>query len=116
MAAWEAKRAEFEAVDCTIYAASVDSLEHAREAAERLGLSYPVAYSVTRDESELIGAWWSEQQGGFIEPSEFLLGDGGVVLGSMYASGPIGRMSAGEALSRIGTRERRRREQEQAAN
>ena len=84
--------------------------------AERLGLSYPVAYGVTREESDLIGAWWSEEEGGYIEPSEFLLGDDGVVLGSMYASGPVGRMSADEALRGIGNRERRRREQEQAAN
>ena len=35
------------------------------------------------------------------------------VLGSMYASGPVGRMGADEAVRLITNRERRRREQEQ---
>ena len=62
----------------------------------------------------MIGAWWEETQG-FIQPAEFLLGRGGVVLGSMYASGPVGRMGADEAARQINSRERRRLEQEQAS-
>ena len=46
--------------------------------------------------------------------SEFLLGRGGVVLGSMYASGQVGRMGVDEALTFMTNRERRRREQEGA--
>ena len=56
------------------------------------GLTFPVAYGVTRE--------------------EFLLGRGGIVLGSMYASGPVGRMGADEAVRLITMREGRRREQE----
>ena len=47
-----------------------------------------------------------------IQPAEFVLGRGSVVLGSMYASGPVGRMGADEVVRLITTRERRRREQE----
>ena len=47
---------------------------------------------------------------------EFLLGRGGVVLGSIYASGPVGRMGADEAIRQITNRERRRQQQEQAAH
>jgi hypothetical protein len=36
------------------------------------GLTFPVAYGTTREESELIGAWW-EGERGFIQPAEFLL-------------------------------------------
>lgn len=61
----------------------------------------------------MIGAWWEETPG-FIQPAEFLLGRGGVVLGSMYASGPVGRMGPDEAVRQIKSRERRRLEQEQA--
>ena len=74
------------------------------------GLTFPVAYGTTREESELFGAWW-EGERGFMQPAEFLLGRGGVVLGSMYASGPVGRMGVDEVVRLITTRERRRREQ-----
>jgi peroxiredoxin len=99
-----------EALGAAIYAASVDSLEQAREVVSR-GLTFPVAYGVTREESDLFGAWWDGERG-FIQPSEFLLGRGGVVLGSMYASGPVGRMGADEVMRLITARECRRREQE----
>ena len=103
-----------EALGATIYAASVDSLEHAQEVVHR-GVTFPVAYGVTQEESELFGAWW-EKDRGYIQPAEFLFGRGGVVLGSMYASGPVGRMGADEVVRLITTRERRRREQEGSAH
>ncbi len=109
LATYEDKKAELEALGATIYAASVDSLEQAREVVSR-GLTFPVAYGITREASEMFGAWW-ESERDFIQPAEFLLGRGGVVLGSMYASGPVGRMGADEAVRLITTRERRRREQ-----
>ena len=111
MAEWEATKAELEALEATIFAASVDGLEHAKEMADK-GLTFPVAYGVTKGDSETFGGWWSEDRGGYIQPAEFLLGRGGVVLGSMYASGPVGRMGADEAVRLITNRERRRREQE----
>jgi peroxiredoxin len=113
LATYEDKKAELEALGATIYATSVDAFEQAQEVVSR-GLTFPVAYGTTREESELVGAWW-EGERGFIQPAEFLLGRGGVVLGSMYASGPVGRMGADEAARLIMTRERRRREQEAGA-
>ena len=110
LAEYEEKKAELEALGATIYATSVDSLEQTQEVVDR-GLTFPVAYGTTREESELFGAWWDDNRG-FIQPSEFLLGRGGVVLGSMYASGPVGRMGADEAVRLITMRESRRREQE----
>ena len=89
-------------------------MEQAQEVVNR-GLTFPVAYGVTKEESELFGAWW-EKDRGYIQPAEFLLGRGGVVLRSMYASGPLGRMGADEAVRLITTRERRRREQEGGAH
>ena len=112
MAAWEAKKPELDALDATIYAVSTDSLEHAQEVVGR-GLSFDVAYGATKEDGELVGAWWGEEHDGFIQPAEFLLGRGGVVLASMYASGPVGRMGAHEAVRLITNRERRRIEREQ---
>jgi len=101
-------------VEASIYAVSVDSLEQAKEVAGK-GLSFTVAYGATKADGEAIGAWWSEDRGGYIQPAEFLLGRGGVVLGAMYASGPVGRMGADEAVRMINRREQQRREQEQKA-
>lgn len=115
MAAWEERRTELETLGCTVYAATVDTLEQAEEVIEKAGLTYPIAHGVTREDAELLGAWWSEDRGGYIQPTEFLLGRGGVVLGSIYASGPVGRMGADEAVRQITNRERRRREEEGGA-
>ena len=87
---------------------SADSLEHAQKMQRESGAKFPIAYGVTREEAEKLGAWWSEDRGGFVQPTEFLLSRGGVVFGSLYASGPVGRMSADEALYAIRSRERRR--------
>ena len=58
--------------------------------------------------------WWGDHppDGEHMQPAEFLLGRGGVVLGSMYASGQVGRMGADEAIRLITGRERRRLQQE----
>ncbi len=110
-------KGELDALDATIIAVSVDDLEQAKDVASRdEGLSFPVAYGATKEDADLMGSWWSEDRGGYIQPSEFLLGRGGVVLGSMYASGPVGRMGADEAVRQITNRERRRREQEEAGH
>ncbi len=89
-------------------AVSADSLEHAEKMQRESGAKFPIAYGVTQDEVEALGAWWSDDRGGFVQPTEFLLSRGGVVFGSLYASGPVGRMSADEALYAIRNRERRR--------
>ncbi len=112
LAAWEELKAELESMELTIYAVSVDNLEQATEVASK-GLAFPVAYGATQEDGDAIGSWWAEDHhGGYIQPSEFLLGRGGTVLGAMYASGPVGRMGADEAVRLIQNRERRRLEQE----
>ena len=116
MAAWQAQKAEVEALGCTIYAISVDTKEQAQEMVREFGLTFPVAYGLTREQSDSFGAWWIEDQhGGHNQPTEFLLGRGGTVLGSMYTSGQVGRMAPEEAIRLITARERRRLEQPQAA-
>ncbi len=103
-------KSELEGMDCAIYAVSVDNLEQATEVAGK-GLTFPVAYGANKEHGDAMGSWWSEDRGGYIQPSEFLLGRGGTVLGAMYSSGPLGRMRADEAVRLIQNRERRRLEQ-----
>ncbi len=78
-------------------------------------LTFLMAYDATKENADAIGAWWSEDRDGYIQPAEFLLGRGGVVLGAMYASGPVGRMGADEAVRLITRRESMRKEQEEKA-
>ena len=113
MAEYEAAKSELEELGVTVIGASVDDMEHAKEMADK-GLTFPMAYGVTREESEAFGAWWSDDRGGYIQPAEFLVGRGGVVLGSMYASGPVGRMRVDEVIRQITNRERRRTQEEAA--
>ena len=73
-----------------------------------LGLTYPVAYDLTETDFASIGAWWTtDHHGRYMQPTELLISRGGVIFGSMYASGPIGRMSVEEVLVAIKSREQR---------
>jgi len=113
LAAWEKMKSELEGMECAIYAVSVDNRDQATQVVSK-GLTIPVAYGATKEDSDAMGSWWTEDDhSGYIQPSEFLLGRGGTVLGSMYASGPVGRMRADEAVLSNQNRERRRLEQAQ---
>ncbi len=81
-----------------VVAASVDPLDKAKEVAA--GVSYPVAYGLTRDTAERIGAWWEERRS-IIQPSEFLVGADGRVRTSTYSSGPIGRVDPADVVKLI---------------
>ncbi len=75
---------------------------------DELGLTFPVAYNVNETEFDTIGAWWTtDHHGRYMQPVELLISRGGVVFGSMYASGPVGRMSVDEVLVAIKSREQR---------
>ena len=81
LAAWEGMKSELEELECSIYAISVDNLEQATEVAGK-GLTFPVAYGATKENSDAMGSWWTEDHhGGYIQPTEFLLGRGGTVWG-----------------------------------
>ena len=71
-------------------------------------MSFPVGYGVTKADADILDSWWSEDRGGYIQPTEFLLGRGGTVL--------VGRMGADEATRLIPRRENIRREEEGKAN
>jgi peroxiredoxin len=111
--AYEQQLPELSALEASVIAVSVDPLDKAQEVIAR-GLSFPVAYGATRQDAELLGSWWDDERK-FIQPSEFVIGRGGIVLASMYASGPVGRMSADEVTRLITNREKRRLEQAAAA-
>ncbi len=96
------------ALGADVIAATVGDLDDVKSMRDDLGLEYPLAYGVTEDEFAPLGAWWTtDHHGRYMQPTELLISRGGVVFGSMYASGPIGRMSVQEVIVAIKSREAR---------
>ena len=76
-------------------AATSEAAEKTAEVAA--GVPFPVAHSVSREQGDLIGAWWEEKRD-FIQPSEFILNHKGRVMHSTYSSSPVGRTDPEETL------------------
>ncbi len=109
MADYQSKLAELKAADVSVVALSVDQLDKARELAEQNHLEFPLAYGLkVPEDAQRIGAWWDEKRP-MIQPSEFLLGEGGRILSATYSSGPIGRVKAEDALTLVRFFESRRK-------
>ena len=89
---------ELEAVGAKVVAASVDALDKAKEVANEVG--FPIAYGVTREQADQIGAWWEERRG-IVQPAEFIVGRDGKVIASSYSSGPLGRIDAADVVKLI---------------
>lgn len=98
MDGYEAEAETFRALGVAVYGASVDAEEDATKLADRL--SYPIAYGVTRQDAERIGAFWDEP-GGFVQPTEFILQGRGKVVASTYSSSPVGRIHAQDAIAMV---------------
>lgn len=74
----------------------MDPLEKAQEVAK--ALSFPIAWGVDKALADTLGAFW-EQERGFIQPTEFIVGRNGRILASTYSSSPVGRIDPNDALS-----------------
>jgi peroxiredoxin len=98
LAGFEQHRQELDGIGAKVVVASVDPLDKAKEVAAEV--SFPVAYGVTRDTADAIGAWW-EQRRGIVQPSEFVVGRDGKVIASSYSSGPLGRINAEDVVKLI---------------
>ena len=109
MAAYQRGMKELEQLGVTAIGATVEDRETAARMAEEEGLTFPIAYGVTQESVAPLAPWWTQDDyhGRYLQPMEFLVRDG-VVAGSLYASGPIGRMDVKQATSYMTYRERRR--------
>ena len=103
MAAFNALKAEFDAVNASILAASVDPLDKAAEV--QADLTFPIIHGVTRKQADSIGSWWEDRRS-IIQPSEFILNASGKVVSATYSTGPIGRVMPEDALKMINFVER----------
>ena len=92
---FEQQREALAELGVSIIAGSVDAEEKLSEISTDIG--FPVAWGMTREMGDKVGAWWDEERN-FIQPSDFFMTDTGKVLASSYASSPIGRMEPEDVL------------------
>ena len=97
MAGIEKQIPEFEKLGAKVIAGSADSEENAAATAREV--SFPVAFGLTRHDADRLGAWWGDQRNN-MQPAEFIVGQNGRIVHSLYASGPVGRMAA-EDIARM---------------
>ena len=74
----------------------MDDLAKTSEVAQDLDIQ--VAYGITREQGDAMGAWW-ETRRDHIQPSEFVLSQSGRVMFSTYSNSPVGRMDPEETLT-----------------
>ena len=89
-------------------ALSVDPLDKAKGMVERTGATFPIAYGLkVPEDADKVGAYWEERRG-IIHATNFTLGPDRKILQACFATGPIGRITAADALSSIrGTKRRK---------
>ena len=99
---------EFKAENADIVALSVDPLDKAQEMVSKTGATFPIGYGLkVPADAERVGAYWEERRS-IIHATNFTLGPDRKVLQACFATGPIGRIAAVDALSSIrGTKRRK---------
>ncbi len=75
---------------------------------ERTGATFPIAYGLkVPQDADKVGAYWEERRG-IIHAANFTIDANKRVLQACFATGPIGRIAAVDALSSIrGTKKRK---------
>lgn len=106
MVGFENEKEGLEKLGARVIAVSVDDAEKAGEVAA--DVSFPVAHSATQADGDKIGAWWGEQRGGIIQPTEIIVGADGKVVASSYSAGPLGRMDAADVVKLLNFYESRK--------
>jgi len=116
LASYQAQLKDLEDLGISVVAASIDSKEETAKLADSLGLTFPIGYGVRAEQVTAFDPWWGDDEHGrYIQPMEFLVEQGGAIVGSMYGSGAIGRIAAEAVLFTVKNRDRRAAEGRAAA-
>ena len=74
---------------------------------ERTGVTFPIGYGLkVPEDADRVGAYWEERRG-IIHATNFTIGPDRKVLQACFATGPIGRIAAVDALSSIRSTKKR---------
>jgi peroxiredoxin len=108
VADYQAHIDEFKQEGAEIFALSVDPFDKAKEMVDRTGATFPIGYGLkVPEDADKVGAYW-EARRGIIHATDFTLGPDRKILQACFATGPIGRIAAVDALSSIrGTKRRK---------
>lgn len=82
-------------------AGSVDPIEKTREAIEKTGATFPVAYGMNAEETSRITGAYYDANRRYIHPTDFLIRPDNTVEVACYSSGPIGRFVAQNVLGLV---------------
>lgn len=91
----------FRDLNVEVIAASVDTFDVAREEAEKLKVSFRLAYGLEAPEiSTKTGAFY-ESEKGYLQPTGFIVNPEGKIVNVVFATGPAGRLAAKECVMYI---------------
>lgn len=101
MADYQTHIEEFKKDDAEVIALSVDPLDKAKEMVEKTGARFPIGYGLqVPEDAEKVGAYWEERRG-IIHATNFIVDAHKKITQACFATGPIGRIVAADALSSI---------------
>lgn len=99
MAGLEDHSPQYEDAEVRVVALSADGEDGAREMAADEDLSFPVLYGLDVDDMNArLGLYIEKGDRTHLQPAQFVLDPAGRIRFASYSSGPVGRLSAVEAL------------------
>ena len=108
MADYQAHIDRFKQENVDVIALSVDPMDRAKEMVERVKATFPITYGpeVPHD-ADKVGAYWEDRRK-IIHATNFIIDADKRVTQACFATGPIGRIVAEDALRSIqGTKKRK---------
>ena len=101
LADFQSSLKELDAEGIKVIAGSVDPIEKTKEYADKLGITYTMAYGMDAEAvSDLTGAFY-EKEKKFIQPTGFLLRPDKTIEVAVYCSCPVGRFVAQDVLKLV---------------
>jgi peroxiredoxin len=92
---------ELKRENADVIALSVDPLDKAKEMVEKSGASFPIAYGLkVPEDADKVGAYWEDRRK-IINATNFIIDSDRKVTQACFATGPVGRIVAVDALSSI---------------
>jgi peroxiredoxin len=99
---------QFKQENAEVVALSVDPLDKAKEMAERVKATFAIGYGLkVPEDADKVGAYWEDRRK-IIHATNFIIDSDKRVTQACFATGPIGRIVAEDALRSIRGSKRRK--------
>jgi alkyl hydroperoxide reductase subunit AhpC len=108
LAAYQTHIDQFNQESVDIIALSVDPFDKAKEMAERVKATFAIGYGLkVPEDADKVGAYWEDRRK-IIHATSFIIDSDRRVTQACFATGPIGRIVAEDALRSIQGAKRRK--------